>query len=169
MRKIFVRARLFGSWCSSSEEKFSNEMGTLFNHVRESPLSEIKVGDVLYGMLSLVQKYHVVIEGSPFQFCPPFWLRGNFSTLCVGTIVLEGIGKQLDPEINLMGRAVPFLLMDSDFYEAKELLSDLTPKARAEVTRAVSKEAWNSLKEKVLPTWRRQRLLVRLLTQIEAL
>ena len=29
-------------------------------------------------------------------------LEGNFSTLVVGTVLLEGLGRQLDPQINLL-------------------------------------------------------------------
>jgi predicted unusual protein kinase regulating ubiquinone biosynthesis (AarF/ABC1/UbiB family) len=46
-------------------------------------------------VLHLVSKYKVQIEG-------------NFATLCVATAVLEGIGRQLDPEINILGEAVPY-------------------------------------------------------------
>jgi aarF domain-containing kinase len=36
-------------------------------------------------------------------------IEGNFATLVVGTVVLEGLGRQLDPQLNLLEAAVPFL------------------------------------------------------------
>jgi len=36
-------------------------------------------------------------------------VEGNLATLCVGSAVLEGIGHQLDPELNLVAEALPYL------------------------------------------------------------
>ncbi len=70
-------------------EKFQEEMGKLFEVIQSTRLGEVKVGKVMQNVLALVRRYHVKIES-------------NFATLVMGTIVLEGIGKQLDPDLNLL-------------------------------------------------------------------
>lgn len=35
-------------------------------------------------------------------------LEGNFATLCVGTLVYEGVGRQLYPDIDLLAQAAPY-------------------------------------------------------------
>jgi len=67
---------------------YVEEMNAVFNQIATVPMNKINVGDFLGNILRVVQKYQVQIEG-------------NFATLCVGTAILEGIGKQLNPELNL--------------------------------------------------------------------
>ncbi|EFA76010.1 putative protein serine/threonine kinase [Heterostelium album PN500] len=83
--------------CSEQEIfEFKEKMGEIFNKVQNSKLSEIHVGHLMSQILSLVREYHVKLES-------------NFATLVMGTIVLEGLGKQLDPNISLLKAAIPFL------------------------------------------------------------
>jgi len=79
------------------EEKFVTEMDNIFTSIRYKKMSEIHVGEFLGNILSIIKKYRVKIEG-------------NFATLCVSTIVLEGIGRQLDPDINILDASVPLLI-----------------------------------------------------------
>ena len=62
-------------------------------------------------VLNLVRQYRVQIEG-------------NFATLCVGTAVLEGIGRQLDPDLNLLGEAVPYFEQSPLKETQKEVLKE---------------------------------------------
>lgn len=78
-------------------EKFVSEMDVLFNEIRNQKISHIDIGLFLTNMLNVVRKYRVKIES-------------NFATLCVATVILEGIGRQLDPEINILDQSIPFLL-----------------------------------------------------------
>jgi aarF domain-containing kinase len=78
-------------------EHFKKEMGRLFREVKDKQLSEIHVGEFMSQVLSLMRRYHVKIEG-------------NFSTLVLGTILLEGIGKQLDPDLNILESSKKFIL-----------------------------------------------------------
>jgi aarF domain-containing kinase len=81
-------------------------MDVLFSTIRHQKISEINVGLFLSNIMSTLRKYQVKIEA-------------NFATLCVATVVLEGIGRQLDPEINILDQSVPFL-----FWSGKASLED---------------------------------------------
>jgi aarF domain-containing kinase len=59
-------------------------------------------------------------------------LEGGFSTLLVGTIVLEGLGRQLDPDINFLEEAVPFL--PSEHKDFRSAVKFLKRKARDELS-----------------------------------
>jgi len=76
-------------------EKFKLHMGKLFEDIQSKKLSEVKVGELMNTVLYLVRTYHVKVES-------------NFTTLVMGTVVLEGLGKQLDPNLNLLKAAAPF-------------------------------------------------------------
>eukprot|EP00742_Colponemidia_sp_Colp-10_P006327 GILJ01006781.1.p1 GENE.GILJ01006781.1~~GILJ01006781.1.p1 ORF type:complete len:463 (-),score=61.36 GILJ01006781.1:36-1424(-) len=77
--------------------QFESEMESLFAKARMATLSEIRVGEVLRGVLYLVQKHRVKIES-------------NFASLVGAIIVLEGLGRQLNPEINVVSESIPFLV-----------------------------------------------------------
>jgi len=72
-------------------------MSLVFDEVFRTNMKHIGAGKILSKVLSINRRYRVQVAG-------------NFATLCVGIIVLEGIGKQLDPDINLLQEAYPFLL-----------------------------------------------------------
>ncbi|PRP89792.1 putative serine/threonine-protein kinase abkC-like [Planoprotostelium fungivorum] len=80
-----------------SEADYLHEMGAHFVKIRSKKLSEIEVGQFLASLMQTVRKYGVKLEG-------------NFSTLMLGTIVLEGLGRTLNPEINLIESSVPFIV-----------------------------------------------------------
>jgi len=80
----------------SDEPHYIREMSATFNEVFKSNMNEIDVGKILTDVLSINRRYQVQIAG-------------NFSTLCLGCVVLEGIGKQLNPDVNLLQEAKPFL------------------------------------------------------------
>ena len=78
-------------------ENFRSDMNRLFSKLKEYRIQDIEAGPFLKDAFSITRKYNVRLEG-------------NFATLCLGTIILEGIGRQLDPNINLMVAALPFFL-----------------------------------------------------------
>ena len=88
-----------------SGEGFKREMADLINYVMSKQLSEVEVGDVLTRIFEIGRKYKVAIES-------------NFATLFIGTIVLEGLGKQLNPRLNFIEEAKPFLLYDKELRSA---------------------------------------------------
>lgn len=77
-------------------EHFKEEMGKIFDAVMNKRLEDVRVGQLMNNVLTTVRKHYVKIES-------------NFATLVMGTIVLEGLGKQLDPSLNLLKQAVPYI------------------------------------------------------------
>lgn len=83
------------------EDAFVKEMSILFQQITPKQLAHLNVGQFLANVMATVRRHRVSIEP-------------KFSTLVVGTIVLEGLGKQLDPNLNIFGYAQP--LLESTFY-----------------------------------------------------
>lgn len=81
----------------SERALFTEEMHELFTELRVNKLSDIDIGLFLSQMLDVVRRYKVRIDT-------------NFTTLVVGTVLLEGIGRQLDSSINILDQAIPFLI-----------------------------------------------------------
>lgn len=59
-------------------------------------LGKIKIGDVLQRVLAMVREHHVRMEG-------------DFINVVLSILLLEGIGRQLNPELDLFRAAIPFL------------------------------------------------------------
>lgn len=59
-------------------------------------LGKIKIGDVLNTVLSMVREHHVRMEG-------------DFVNVVLSILLLEGIGRQLNPNMDLFKSAIPFL------------------------------------------------------------
>ena len=59
-------------------------------------LGNIKIGDVLGEVLSMVRGHHVRLEG-------------DFVNVVISILLLEGIGRQLDPNIDLFKSSLPIL------------------------------------------------------------
>jgi predicted unusual protein kinase regulating ubiquinone biosynthesis (AarF/ABC1/UbiB family) len=78
---------------------FQKEMSILINNVLKTPLKQLEVGLILRNVLDLGKKYHIKIES-------------NFTTLALGTIIIEGIGRQLDPDFDFVNAARPYLKKD---------------------------------------------------------
>lgn len=68
------------------------------------------IGDVIVEVLDLVRKNHVQLEA-------------NFTNLIVGLTILEGLGRQLDPDMDLFHIMSPFLReMDFDLKSSRRVL-----------------------------------------------
>ena len=78
---------------------FRKDMAVLIDTVLRTPLKQLEVGVVLQNVLDLGKKYHIKIES-------------NFTTLALGTIIIEGIGRQLDPDFDFVSAARPYLQKD---------------------------------------------------------
>jgi aarF domain-containing kinase len=59
-------------------------------------LGQIKFGDVLQEVLRMVRNHHVRLEG-------------DFVNVVISILLLEGIGRQLDPDMDLFKSAIPIL------------------------------------------------------------
>jgi aarF domain-containing kinase len=59
-------------------------------------LEALRIGDVLLELTTLVRVHQVKVEP-------------NFTTLVMAIVVLEGLGRQLDPTLDLFEIALPML------------------------------------------------------------
>ncbi|VEU20158.1 DEKNAAC101052 [Brettanomyces naardenensis] len=76
-------------------DMFKYKVEKLVDRVRQRTftLGSISIGDILEQMLSMVRVHHVRMEG-------------DFVTVVVAILLLEGIGRQLDPDLDLFARCV---------------------------------------------------------------
>ena len=93
--------------------RYEADMDRIFSAVngtesakRTFQLADVKVGDVLTDVLDTVQRHGIRIES-------------NFTTLIASIIVLEGVGRQLDPNLNIFASAAPFLLSEAVLDESE--------------------------------------------------
>ena len=63
---------------------------------RTFALGNVKIGDVLNEVLSMVRSHHVRLEG-------------DFVNVVISILLLEGIGRTLDPDLDLFKSALPIL------------------------------------------------------------
>lgn len=80
------------------EEVFALRMQNLVLGVkgRTFALGNIKIGDVLSEVLSMVRAHHVRMEG-------------DFVNVVISILLLEGIGRSLNPDLDLFSSALPIL------------------------------------------------------------
>ena len=81
-----------------SPEIFALKMQHLVLGVKSKTfaLGQIKFGDVLHEVLRMVRTHHVRLEG-------------DFVNVVISILLLEGIGRQLDPDMDLFKSAIPIL------------------------------------------------------------
>jgi predicted unusual protein kinase regulating ubiquinone biosynthesis (AarF/ABC1/UbiB family) len=60
-------------------------------------MGEVQVGKVLFDMLGILRRHRVRVNPT-------------FTIVNIAIAVTEGIGKQLDPELDLMAEALPYFL-----------------------------------------------------------
>ena len=89
--------------CRQPEEVIDGEIFALkMQHLvlavkgRTFALGNIKIGDVLSQVLSMVRNHHVRMEG-------------DFVNVVISILLLEGIGRTLDPDLDLFKSALPIL------------------------------------------------------------
>lgn len=63
---------------------------------RTLALGKMKIGDILHQVLSMVRTHHVRMEG-------------DFVNVVISILLLEGIGRSLNPNIDLLSAALPIL------------------------------------------------------------
>jgi len=104
---------------AEEEAKFKREMAEVINDVMLQDLQHVEVGRVLQRVLDVGRRNHVGIES-------------NFSSLVLGTVVVEGLARQLNPDINFVLEAAPFLVMSPrvrrtflrDLFSHRHVLTD---------------------------------------------
>ncbi|XP_006887289.1 PREDICTED: uncharacterized aarF domain-containing protein kinase 2 [Elephantulus edwardii] len=80
-------------------EAFKEEMATLVSQARRNAvtLEKLQVSTLLSSVFKLLMKHQVKLES-------------NFASIVFATMVLEGLGRSLDPKLDLLEAARPFLL-----------------------------------------------------------
>ncbi|KAF9144537.1 hypothetical protein BGX30_012477 [Mortierella sp. GBA39] len=79
-------------------EVFALRMQKLILGVKETAMSlgKIKIADLLSEVMAMVRTHHVPMEG-------------DFANVVISILILEGIGRQLNPNIDLFKTALPIL------------------------------------------------------------
>ncbi|EGW35438.1 uncharacterized protein SPAPADRAFT_64563 [Spathaspora passalidarum NRRL Y-27907] len=78
---------------------------------RTFTLGNISIGDLLDQVIGMVRKHHVRMEG-------------DFITVVVAILLLEGIGRQLDPQLDLFASSLPVLRKLGVSKEGREILTN---------------------------------------------
>ncbi|KAG6034582.1 hypothetical protein E4U41_006488 [Claviceps citrina] len=80
------------------KEVFALKMQHLVLSVKSRTLAlgNIKIGDILQQVLSMVRNHHVRIEG-------------DFVNVVISILLLEGIGRSLNPDVDLLSSSLPIL------------------------------------------------------------
>lgn len=94
-------ARLLYSYAPSvnipSYAEYEKDLVQFFSQFYGRNLGDVEVSDVITGVLGLLRRHQ--IENDPV-----------FTVVCIGVVVAEGIGKQLDPSLDIVTIAVPYLI-----------------------------------------------------------
>ncbi|RUS13483.1 hypothetical protein BC938DRAFT_477836, partial [Jimgerdemannia flammicorona] len=79
-------------------EVFALKMEHLVLDIRQRTfqLSQVKISNILRSVMTMVREHHVKLEG-------------DFVNVVISVLLLEGIGRQLDPELDLLKSALPIL------------------------------------------------------------
>jgi ubiquinone biosynthesis protein len=67
-----------------------------FARFHGKPLGEVEIADVVGGVMNILRRYRITIDSS-------------FTVVNIALLVAEGLGKQLDPSLDVVQRAVPVL------------------------------------------------------------
>jgi aarF domain-containing kinase len=95
-------------------ELFALKMQHLLLSVKRETfsLAHVKISDVLHQVLRAVHQHHVKMEG-------------DFINTVLSVLLLEGIGRQLDPSIDLFSSSLPILRQLGRQMTSQESLNDL--------------------------------------------
>lgn len=80
------------------KEVFALKMQHLVLSVKSSTLAlgNVKIGDILQQVLTMVRNHHVRLEG-------------DFVNVVISILLLEGIGRSLNPDVDLLSSSLPIL------------------------------------------------------------
>jgi len=75
---------------------YERDMVEFFDRFEGKKLGEIEVSEVIGGAMNILRRHRIQIEPV-------------FTVVNLGVLVAEGVGKQLDPDIDLVAMAMPYL------------------------------------------------------------
>lgn len=81
-----------------SIEQFKSELGVFFNYLADRNTPEVEMEKCFQKALELGKKYHVAIDST-------------MATTLIGTIVIEGLGRQLNPKLDFIEESTPVLTL----------------------------------------------------------
>jgi ubiquinone biosynthesis protein len=94
-------ARLFYGYAPTVGDKpfadFERDVGEQLALLYGKSLGEVEVGAAVSGMMNVLRRHEVQVDPS-------------FTVVHLALLVAEGLGKQLDPDIDLIALAAPFLM-----------------------------------------------------------
>jgi aarF domain-containing kinase len=118
-------------------ETFALKMQHLVLSVKAKTFSlgQIRISDVLTQVLRFVREHHVKMEG-------------DFVNTVISVLLLEGIGRQLDPDMDLFKSALPIFRRLGRQVTAKDAIADINQEGTRGSTGAMIKvsdnlELWN--------------------------
>jgi ubiquinone biosynthesis protein len=76
---------------------FERDVATYLTALHGKSLGEVEVGPAVSGMMNVLRRHQVQVDPS-------------FTVVHVGLLVAEGLGKQLDPDIDMITLAAPYLM-----------------------------------------------------------
>lgn len=77
--------------------RFEGQVQERFDELRGKPLHEMEAAKVLMGMMNVLREHRIQIDPV-------------FTVVNLAMLVAEGLGKQLDPELDLIQLAAPYLM-----------------------------------------------------------
>ncbi len=93
-------ARLFYIYAPTVGTKdyaaYERETVRFFDQFDNKTLGEVEVGEVVGGMMNILRRHRIQVDPV-------------FTVVNIGVLVAEGLGKQLDPDIDLVQMALPYL------------------------------------------------------------
>jgi ubiquinone biosynthesis protein len=93
-------AKLFYSYSPSvatpDYASYERDVIVYFEKLAGLKLGDVEVSQVVGGMMNILRKHRIQVEPT-------------FTVVHIGLLVAEGLGKQLDPDIDLVQMALPFL------------------------------------------------------------
>ncbi|HJL18219.1 MAG TPA: AarF/UbiB family protein [Sandaracinaceae bacterium LLY-WYZ-13_1] len=93
-------ARLFYAYAPTVGTRdygaYERDTEAFFDRFQGKRLGEVEVGEVVGGMMNILRRHRVQVDPV-------------FTVVNLGVLVAEGLGKQLDPDIDLVQMAMPYL------------------------------------------------------------
>lgn len=96
---IYEGKKISEGKCEKFKE-YHKDLLKLFSVVQLHTLKELDGVELLKKMLDLIREYKMKLDG-------------QFATLLTNMLVLDGIAKDLNPDINLLKCAVPYFSLDT--------------------------------------------------------
>lgn len=75
---------------------YERDTVAFFGNLEGKRLGEVEVGEVVGGMMNILRRHKIQVDPV-------------FTVVNIGVLVAEGLGKQLDPDIDLVQLAIPYL------------------------------------------------------------